>query len=70
MWKKKKSAVILSDHQTKMLKSEETSAFLENAQKFSAEWTAQAQFVRDHFLPQLQAHNQQISDRLVVPAVS
>jgi hypothetical protein len=53
-----------------MLKSEEVSSFLEKAQQLSADWTAQAQFVRDVFLPQMDALNQHISERTHVPEIS
>jgi hypothetical protein len=60
----------LLNHVRGMISREETAAFLKRAEKFSLEWRAQAEFVRDTFLPQLEALNQQISCRAHIPDVS
>jgi hypothetical protein len=61
---------IISASPPAMISQAETLAFLERAEKFSLEWKAQTEFVRNTFLPQLDALNQQISGRSRVPAVS
>ena len=53
-----------------MLKAVETAAFLDKAERFSKNWTDQLQFVRDEFLPQLEALNQHIAERSHVPDIS
>lgn len=53
-----------------MISQEETASFLEQAERFSTEWTAQAQYIRSSFLPQLEASNLHISQRCHVPNVS
>lgn len=44
--------------------------FLETSKRLSEEMAAQAQFVRDTFLPHIDAFNQHVSDRLHVPSIA
>ena len=53
-----------------MLTSEETTLFLETSKRLSEEMAAQAQFVRDTFLPHIDAFNQHVSDRLHMPSIA
>ena len=53
-----------------MLKAEEVASFLEKAQRISSEWSAQVQFMRDEFIPQMENLNNNISERSHVPEVS